>query len=119
MSTTTHHRTASAEDRRAARLARVKADRATRAPLVPVEVDASDVVAGDWLDQVRTQGGVRGAIVHRTVRSVDVTHDEWGQAVAGRRRRVPVEGRVFHFDDLGPTITCPAAFRVTVRRAVS
>lgn len=122
MSTTTpigQARTASAEDRRAARLARVKATRATRPAMVTLEVAASDVVAGDWLDRVPTQDGVRGGIIRRTVQAVTVTHDEWGQRRQGRRRMVPVEGRTFTFNAGDAAISCPAAFTVIVRRAVS
>lgn len=108
------------DDRRAARLARLHAARATQPRMVAVEVAASDVRVGDWLERIPAQGGARGLRVETTVTLVDVTHDEWGQRVQGRRRMVPVEGRRFHFRDDGKLgqvhATCPAEFRVIVRR---
>lgn len=104
------------EARRAAQLAK----RAAWQPTALVTVTAADVVAGDFIERIRTANGVRGALVQSTVTTVETTHGEWGVRTSGRRGLFPVEGRRFHVAaaDL-VDLTVPATQPVVVRRAVT
>ena len=99
------------------------ARRAEWAPTEEVLVPASDVVAGDFIVRVPTQGNFRGTKIDATVVAVAVNHDRWGQNSYKGGRRFPVEGRVFSFNDdngrrWAPAVDIPAALKVVVRRAV-
>jgi hypothetical protein len=113
MTSTTH------QDREA-RKARTLARRANWRPAVSINLNAADVVAGDFIERIPAQGGVRGSVVMSTVTAVEVTHDEWGQRSHNGRKH-PVEGRRFSTvaGEGLVDVTVPATFTVVVRRASS
>lgn len=80
-------------------------------------VTVNDLTAGDFVVQVPTQRGVRGAKVNSGIRTTAEDFGTWTRSSGYRRPKIGVESRILMFNDHSVSaLNIPLDFIVEVRR---
>jgi len=84
----------------------------------PVEtIEISELVPGDFITQIPSQGGIRGVRINSGVRDLRDDWNTWGRSTGRGRPRMQVKSRIIMFlDPALPAVNIPATCIAEVRR---